>query len=248
MKRTVSKRQAVRQALLLVSLLLFPITLYYFSPALILQGGSEGIVTGSAISFALMFLASLLVGRLWCGWACPGGALGEVCTAVNPRAVRGRRLDWIKWAIWLPWISLLAFLVIRAGGYQRVDPLYMTAGGVSVVDAQGYIVYYGVVGLFFILSAAVGRRAGCHTFCWMAPFMILGRKLRNVFAWPSLRLQSDPQRCSDCMTCTQNCAMSLDVNAMVKAGAMEHSECILCGKCVDGCPSKAIQYVFRAGK
>ena len=158
MKRTVSKRQAVRQALLLVSLLLFPITLYYFSPALILQGGSEGIVTGSAISFALMFLASLLVGRLWCGWACPGGALGEVCTAVNPRAVRGRRLDWIKWAIWLPWISLLAFLVIRAGGYQRVDPLYMTAGGVSVVDAQGYIVYYGVVGLFFILSAAVGRR------------------------------------------------------------------------------------------
>ncbi len=94
----------------------------------------------------------------------------------------------------------------------------------------------------------VGRRAGCHTFCWMAPFMILGRKLRNVFAWPSLRLQSDPQRCSDCMTCTHNCAMSLDVNAMVKAGAMEHSECILCGKCVDGCPSKAIQYVFRAGK
>ena len=33
-----------------------------------------------------------------------------------------------------------------------------------------------------------GRRAGCHTICWMAPFMIIGRKLRNLVAWPSLRL------------------------------------------------------------
>lgn len=69
------RRQRVRKALLFVSFLLFPVTLYYFSPALILQGASEGVINGSFIVFGLMFLSALSVGRLWCGWACPAGAL-----------------------------------------------------------------------------------------------------------------------------------------------------------------------------
>ncbi|MFL7809385.1 MAG: 4Fe-4S binding protein, partial [Anaerolineae bacterium] len=65
------RRQRVRKALLYLSLLLFPATLYYFSPALILQGASEGVVNGSMLVFGLMFVAALFVGRAWCGWACP---------------------------------------------------------------------------------------------------------------------------------------------------------------------------------
>ncbi len=38
--------------------------------------------------------------------------------------------------------------------------------------------------------------------------------------------------------------MSLDVNGMVKLGAMEHTECILCGTCVDNCPNHAIEFSF----
>ncbi|MGC9357108.1 MAG: 4Fe-4S binding protein, partial [Anaerolineae bacterium] len=68
-------RQRIRKGLLFLSLLLFPITLYYFSPALIIQGASEGVINGSFIVFGLMLLGALFVGRLWCGWACPAGAL-----------------------------------------------------------------------------------------------------------------------------------------------------------------------------
>lgn len=56
------KRQRVRQALILFSLLLFPITLYYFSPALVLEGAAQGIVVGSLVVFGLQFLASLVLG------------------------------------------------------------------------------------------------------------------------------------------------------------------------------------------
>ena len=51
-----------------------------------------------------------------------------------------------------------------------------------------YITYLTVVGIFFGLAVLAGRRAGCHTICWMAPFMIIGRKIRNLAAWPLLRL------------------------------------------------------------
>lgn len=245
-------RQRFRSALLLISLLLFPITLNYFSPYVIIQGASLGIVNGSLIVFAAMFLSSIFLGRLWCGWACPAGALGEACFHINNKPVRGRRIDWIKWLIWVPWIVLIIITVIRAGGYQGVDFFLDTENGISVAGSPdrpfiyAYVIYYSVIALFVVLAVTVGRRAGCHAICWMAPFMILGRKLRNFIHLPALHLVSEPEKCTDCLTCTRNCPMSLDVNGMVKLGKMENPECILCGNCVDGCTTKTIHYAFNS--
>lgn len=113
---------------------------------------------------------------------------------------------------------------------------------------EAYFIYFRVVAIFIILAWAAGRRAGCHYICWMAPFMILGWKIRNVFKWPSLRLKADSEKCIDCRRCTKNCPMSLKVNAMVQAGEMENSECILYGSCVDRCPESVITYSFSAGR
>lgn len=249
-----NRRQQVRKGLLIASFLLFPITMNYFSPYVIIDGASQGIVNGSLVLFALMFVSALFVGRLWCGWACPAGGLGEIGFAANPRPVNGKKIDWVKWLIWLPWIGIIMWAAVSAGGYHSVNFFLDTENGISVAGSAdrpiiaAYVIYYIVVGLFFTLAVIVGRRAGCHTFCWMAPFMILGRKLRNITAWPSLRLKADAARCKDCKTCTSSCPMSLDVNAMVNANAMENDECILCGSCVDGCPTRAIVYSFSAGK
>jgi polyferredoxin len=240
--------------LLFVSLLLFPITLYYFSPALILQGASEGIINGSFIVFGLMFLASLFVGRLWCGWACPAGALQEFGQSINNKRTPGGKFNWIRWAIWIPWIVLIVALTISAGGYHAVEPLYQLEPGVTLalpLDGGGppwFMVYYIIIALFLGLAVIFGRRAGCHTICWMAPFMVLGRKLRNLGRWPALRLVAEPDKCTNCQTCTRNCPMSLDVNDMVQQANMEDSECILCGNCVDGCTKDAIHFSFSAGK
>ena len=78
----------------------------------------------------------------------------------------------------------------------------------------------------------------------MSPFMIGGRKFRNLVKWPSLRLKAEKDKCTHCMTCSKNCPMSLDVNGMVKDGKMENSECILCGTCVDNCKQGVIKYSF----
>jgi polyferredoxin len=246
-------RQRTRKALLLVSFLLLPITLYYFSPALILNGAAEGVVNASLIVFSAMFVASLFVGRLWCGWACPTGGLQEYASIVNNKRTVPW-LHWIKWAIWIPWVGLIVTLAIRAGGYQRIDPFYNLEGGVTLaipVDGGGppwYMIYYIIIALFAILPIVVGRRAACHAVCWMAPFMIIGRQARNLLRWPSLRLQADADQCIDCKRCTRDCPMSLDVNEMVRAGDMEHVECILCGTCADTCPRDVIRMPFSAGR
>ena len=190
--RQLPARQRTRKALLLLSFLVLPITLFYFSPYIILRGAAHGVVNGSLLVFTGMFVASLCVGRLWCGWACPAGGLQEYVAVVN-NARTSRRINWIKWAIWIPWLGLIAFLAVRAGGYRRIDPFFHLQGGVTMAiprDTGGppwYLVYYIIIVLITLLPFAVGRRAMCHTVCWMAPFMILGRRIRNLVRWPALR-------------------------------------------------------------
>ena len=195
-----------------------------------------------------MFVSSLLVGRAWCGWLCPAGGLQEAAFGINNGRFKLGKRDWIKWFIWVPWIAGIVAAFIAAGGPRKVDFFHLTDGGVSVTHPMQYIVYLLVVGVFLVLAVLMGRRAGCHTICWMAPFMILGRKLRNLAAWPSLRLVAQPEECRDCLKCGTNCPMSLDVHGMVQKREMEHSECILCGTCVDNCGHDAIRFAFSAGK
>lgn len=254
MLRQLPTRQRIRKALVLVAFLSFPITMNFLSPYVIIDGAMNGVVNGSLIMFGLMFLSSLLLGRAWCGWVCPGAGMQEIVEPVNNQKVNGAKLDWIKWLIWIPWISLIVWLALSAGGYQRVDFFHLTEDGISVAGSAdrpimfAYFIYYIVIGLFVVLAAVVGRRAGCHTICWMAPFMMIGRWIRNRFAWPSLRLAANSSTCNDCKLCTRTCPMSLDVSGMVKAEKMEHAECILCGTCVDNCTKKSIRYSFSAGR
>ena len=154
----------------------------------------------------------------------------------------------------MPWIGLIVALAASAGGYRSVDLLHLTESGISI-DASpdrpihaAYAIYYIVVGLFVALPLIAGRRAACHIICWMAPFMIMGRKLSSLFSWPALRLRAQTAKCIPCRNCTQGCPMSLGVDAIVQAGAMENSECILCGSCVDTCPQEVIRYAFARGK
>ena len=248
MPKKQGRRQRVRMALIFIMMLLFPVLLNYMSPYLIIQSASEGIINGSFILFGFLFVSSLFVGRLWCGWACPGAGLQEPLFAAQNKPAAGGRWNWIKWGIWFVWIGTIAAVAISAGGYRAVNPLYMNEDIVSLTHPFTYIIYYFVLGLTVVLSLAAGRRGFCHYVCWMAPFMIIGRKIRNLVAWPSLRLKADASKCKDCMTCTKNCPMSLDVNGMVQKEKMENSECILCGTCVDGCPQNVIRYSFSSGK
>lgn len=247
MTRTSATRQRLRRAALLLSLLLFPVILNYLSPYVIIDGAAQGIVNGSFIVFGLLFLSALFFGRLWCAWGCPAAGLQEACFPVNDRPARTGRLDWIKWGIWGIWIIVIVLAAASAGGYHTVNFFHLTDTGVSVDAPDRYLIYYLVVGTFVIVAWAFGRRAACHYFCWMAPFMIVGRKLRNLAGWPALRLVAEPAKCTACQQCTKTCPMSLPVHQMVQQASMENAECILCGNCIDGCARKVIHYAFKAG-
>lgn len=156
-----------------------------------------------------------------------------------------RKGNRIKWFIWTPWIIAIVVVAFRQGGYHTFDPFYQTTHGFSIGSIYAMIAYLMVLTLVLALFFVAGRRSFCHHICWIAPFMILGRRVRNTIKLPSLALIKTKNSCGNCHLCTKNCLMSLEVELMVENSKMENAECILCGTCADVCRKECIILKFN---
>lgn len=236
-------RQKVRKLLITISLLLFPVTLYYFSPALIINAGLRGIINGSFIVFVLMFLLSIPFGRFFCSYLCPGGGLQECAFTINDKKPKQGWKNSIKYLLWGIWLSTVALCYFRSGKIAEIDFLFETENGISVSSIQSYIIYYGIVFLIFIPSVLLGKRSFCHYFCWMAPFMVVGIKFRKLLHLPGLHIKVKVRsNCISCGKCNKVCPMGLDVANQIKEGRIKSIECIQCGACIDNCSQDVLSY------
>lgn len=241
-KPPVSQRQKIRRWILIISFLLIPVTIFYVSPIVIMMGAEEGIATGSLFLFVLLFLLSLFVARLWCGWLCPMGAWQEICSPVIKRTVKEGWPNWIKYGVTVLWLAMIGFTFKNAGGIRAVDPFYGTVNGISISSFEVLTLVAIIFFVIFAVAFVAGRRGFCHVLCPIAGLMVAGRKIRNLIGWPALQLSADASRCIDCKKCSKECPMGLDVNSMVRKGEMENADCILCASCADACPQGVIMY------
>ena len=237
------KRQKIRRLCIIISLLLFPITLYYFSPALIINAGLNGIINGSFIVFVLMFLLSIPFGRLFCAYLCPAAGLQECSFEINEKKPKQGWKNNIKYIIWVVWLFVVIFCYLHSEKVVTIDFLFETENGISVSSIQSYIIYYGIVCLIFMPSVIFGKRIFCHYFCWMAPFMVLGIKLRRLLNLPGLHIKvKEKDMCISCGKCSKACPMGIDVVNTIKEGQIKNPECIQCGACIDNCPQNVLSY------
>lgn len=234
-------RQALRRATGLVSLALLPVTLYYLSPVVPLGGIAAGVVSGSLVVFATLFLSSLFLGRVFCGWICPVGAFQDILrTPQNPPRLRKRVLAVIRFVIFGAWVLGIAMISFRAGIPRHLDFFYLTDHGISVVERRGMIILSAVLALFGLLTILLGRRGGCRSVCWIAPFMQAGSALGRRLHIPQLSIVLDGTRGSADRSCSDVCPMALNpyrvaAAAKHKGPAYDRTECVLCARCVDRC-------------
>jgi polyferredoxin len=150
--------------------------------------------------------------------------------------------NYVKYGVTVLWLAVLAYLFFSAGGIRSVDPFFGMENGFSITSVATLTVVVVIFTLLFIIAYLMGRRGFCHVFCPVAALMITGRKIRNLVGWPALQLGADASRCIDCMNCSKECPMGLDVNGMVQKSDMENPDCIVCASCADACPQGAITY------
>lgn len=229
-------RQKIRKGMLTFSAILFPLIFFFLSPYIIIASASSGIINGSAMIFGGLLLFSVIGSRLFCGWLCPGGAIQEQLASSNGKPWNSKWKNASKYLIWVVWFSFIVFLWITHRPL-KTDFFFMTG-----VDLPMMIMYLMVTSIICIFSLVTGKRGMCHSFCWMAPFMVIGEKFADFLHIPRFRLKADSSACISCGQCNKHCSMSLDVREMVKTDCMDSTECISCLECVDCCPKKVISF------
>lgn len=205
-------------------------------------------ITG--LGFSLFFVTALL-GRVWCGWACPQTVFLEhvyrrVERWLEGDAVERRKLDAAPWT---------------AGKFAKRAAKQMVFFAISALIAHLFLAYYvSVPELWAMMSDAPGK----HWASFVFVFLFTGILYFN-FAWfreqlcivicPYGRLQSvliddhsmvigydakrgeprgklgvpDAGACVDCNRCVQVCPTGIDIRQGLQI------ECIGCAACIDAC-------------
>ncbi len=171
-------------------------------------------------------LATLVLGRVWCGWFCPQTTITDLAEYFDQK-IRARLGEhFIGQAIRQLFNLLLALLVGANLVWYFISPyaffprlLTGELGGVAAISllAVATVVY---------LDLTLVRRSFCRAVC---PY---GRIQLMLMDENSLALEFDPTdagRCILCRCCEKACPMGIDIKRGMQV------ECINCGRCLDAC-------------
>jgi ferredoxin-type protein NapH len=225
-----------------------------------LLAGGESMAASVAVAGVLLLsllvplIATLLLGRVFCGWICPGGLLFDFAAKVRTALVRGLELrlpsitfsranKYIVLGVGLLFALILSVPVL----HYLYPPALIGRETHSLVMAQfdraeagwlGFAVA-GLTGASLFLLALVlieiliAPRFFCQAACpGGALYSLLGR-------FRLLRVRRKVGACTECTLCDQLCPRGLQPMAD-RAG----SECDSCGVCLDVCKTDALKFRF----
>jgi polyferredoxin len=193
---------------------------------------------------------TLLVGRVWCGWFCPLGAILELFGR------RGRKIPWQRLRE-LKYVILFTILVMAAFGslaFLYFEPITilvrgLTAGLKPVLEyfqadkkkefAWPGIAWWAIATPFVIvlLLNLVERRFWCRYLCPLGALIGLGSK----FSW--VKRLVNQESCVKCGDCAAICTMGAISDK--RDFTSDPAECIMCMDCAAPCPKTAITFERR---
>ena len=183
--------------------------------------------SGYAISFVaigfffLPLLFALLFGRVFCGGACPLGAIQEL-VLLKPVNVP-RKLDRVLGLFKYLFLAAAVWYAIKPASERdfiicRFDPFV----GFFRLTGPGDILIFG--GLLLILSVFVGR-----TYCrYLCPYGALLAIVSRLCWWG---VKVTPDKELDCGLCGESCPYGAIENMRVS-----NSSCFYCARCFASCP------------
>lgn len=184
----------------------------------------SGVFEAAVIHYAVAkIFGPLLFGRGWCGYACWTAMVLDLLPYRVPRGPR-RRLGFIRYIVFAG--SLLFVGMLFAAQVPNLEEVMFWS------FLAGNALYYGAgVGLAFVLW---DNRAFCKYICPATVF------LKPASYFSLLRVEVNADACVSCGVCRQVCPMDVDVTDNSRR-RLNGTECILCLKCVDACPRKALR-------
>jgi ferredoxin len=180
-----------------------------------------------------VLVSALLLRRVFCGYACPIGALSEWIQkgasklGIKPARVPGK-VDGVLALLKYPLLAVILYFTWRAGEliFRGFDPCY------ALLSRHGEDITfwtYAAAGAVVIASVFI-----TVPFCrWLCP---LAAVLNPISRIGVSRVRRDPEACTDCGKCAKACPMAIPVDKVLE---VTHARCTSCLDCLGKCPETA---------
>jgi polyferredoxin len=182
------------------------------------------------IILAVPILSTVFLGRLYCGWVCPMGAVQQFLyrrdLSIKLPAWVGDKLRWLRFGILIAIIS--AALYTGTEVFAEIDPFKSLFNAqISPVPTTFLVIL--VVASIFIFTP------WCRFLCPMgAVLSVVGRIARR-------ELSFKPE-CKNCGACAKTFCEYKAITPGSVLPKIEQHECARCGECISRCPKNAMEY------
>lgn len=217
---------------------------------------SGGHIAAVVTVWLLWMVATLLLGRVYCGAFCPLGVMQDVLGRVRtllrlpapPRRSTGHQMRWWILAgygaavitgaavvplILEPWPAFMNIAQQAAGDGPQPHSMAMMLGAGAT-----WGIICGAASLLLVAAYALLRgRDFCNDVCPVGSILTLAASRA------AMHMELHPDLCTYCMKCEQVCkAGCIDI----KSRTVDDHLCTRCFNCVAVCPQRAIRYQLNA--
>ncbi|NIA14540.1 MAG: NAD(P)-binding domain-containing protein [Nitrospiraceae bacterium] len=186
-----------------------------------------GVVWAVVLTFIVLPVFTVLVGKHYCSHVCSCGALAE--TVGNSFRHRGPKGGWARS------LERMGFVFIALASVATIADVLGYGLPLSLYNVWVGTLLSGVVAIG--LYPFLGQRLWCRYWCPLAFWMnFWGR-------WSRFKISPEHGKCIDCNVCNQYCQMGIDIKSRALQGVpvtLKDTPCVACGECVARCPMEIL--------
>ena len=198
----------------------------------------QRIFTSSFILLGIFFVATLFLGRVFCGYFCPLGALQEWLRIIGRKI--GIKKDFElpeKIDRYLRYVKYLILVIIVYYSFYLGDLVFRNYDPYNAlmhlgIEFEEKIIGYGIL-IVVLVGSLFFKNFWCRYFCPLGAFFGAVKKL-SFFG-----IKRDSKTCISCGICDRSCPANLKI---ASAEEVKSVDCISCGKCVSSCPENSLSF------
>lgn len=219
---------------------------------------------------ALLIVAALLFGRIYCSVVCPLGIMQDFFSWIGGK-VKKNRFNYAKENKWLRYGFFGVFVIAMVIGFAPLTTLFAPYSAYGRIVNSLFKPLYDLLNNWLAgLDVANDRYNFTEVQIWtrsVTTFVVailtliilgalaiwkgrfycnticpVGTFLSFFSRFSLLRVRFDKDKCKNCGMCEKNCkAQAIDF----KEGKVDYSRCVVCGDCLDKCKFDALHYTAK---
>lgn len=220
---------------------------YALTQTIIFPGRIMGHFAAVISMLLIWFIATITIGRGWCGWVCFYGGWEDGVSRIAKKArvpLLSQNKNMRSFQFAFLFFTLLISVAFMSSVYcEWFCPFKIVTEFSPITDIPSLIATIMFIGLFLglviVMPFLSRKRFQCSTLCLFGAFQSI------VDRASMFRIKIDIDKCVGCIKCAEVCPFcAIDKDTISEKKGQPEITCAKCGECVGVCPTGAISYQF----